>query len=172
MSSFSKPEPLHPHHDLRGFTCGKPPLDEFLKRHALDKQNAMLSRTYVTMDGGSVIAYYTLAHIAIAREESPKKIGRGMPSTIPALLLARLAIDERFQRQGLGRALFADATGRAWAVMKGGAAPVRFFVVDAKDEAAKAFYEGFRMLPSPLNPLRLFLSYKDVQSIFEPTRGP
>ncbi len=168
MPNFSAPHTLQAGHDLTNFTCGKLPLDEFLKLHALDRQNAKLSRTYVvTIRESQVIAYYTLAHVAISQAAAPKRIDRGMPSDIPGILLARMAVDERFHRQGLGRSLFSDAIFRTWAVMKDGAAPVRLFVVDAKDEEAKAFYERAQMIPSPSNPLRLFLHYKDLQAIFD-----
>jgi GNAT superfamily N-acetyltransferase len=113
-----------------------------------------------------VVGYYTLAHISILQAEAPKKLGRGMPSAIPALLMARFAVDQDFQGQGLGRDLFSDAIRRTWAVMQSGAAPVRFFVVDAKDEEAKAFYERFDMITATQNPLRLFLSYKTLREIF------
>jgi GNAT superfamily N-acetyltransferase len=167
MPSYSAPEPLASRHDLGPFRCGKDPLDDFLKSHALGRQNAKLSRTYVvTLGDLAVVAYYTLAHVAIVREEAPKKIGRGMPAAIPAILLARLAIDERHQGRGLGRSLFVDAVARTWAVMKDGPAPVRFFVVDAMDEEAKAFYQRFDMIPSPANPMRLFLHYKSLRALF------
>ncbi|MBL8048755.1 MAG: GNAT family N-acetyltransferase [Chthonomonas sp.] len=169
MPDFAAPTPLTAEHEVANFDCGKPPLNDFLKEHALARQNAMLSRTYVVTPVGSlhVAAYYTLAHVSSVREQAPKKIARGMPDTIPALLLARLAIDETFQRQGLGKSLFSDALRRTWAVMSQAAAPVRFFVVDAKDEEARAYYEKLGMTPSPTNPMRLFLHYKDLQAIFE-----
>lgn len=166
MSSLRAPVPLTAAHDVSSFQCGKQQLDEFLKLHALDKQNARLSRTYVvTTNKVRVVGYHTLAHIAVTVEDAPKKIGRGMPSTIPALLLARLAVDTRYQGLGLGRSLLLDALHRTWSVMRDGAAPVRFFVVDAIDEEAKAFYERFDMLASPQNPMRQFLSYKDIVSL-------
>lgn len=172
MPSFTGPEPLHIEHALSAFTCGKPSLDAFLKLHALDKQRAMLSRTYVVTCDGTVIAYYTLAHIAIVREQAPKKLGHGMPSEIPAMLLARLAIDNRYQHQGLGRSLFRDAMIRTWGVMLSGPAPVRLFVVDAIDEGAKVFYEQFGMRSAPDNPMRLFLHYKDLRSVLGNTVSP
>jgi GNAT superfamily N-acetyltransferase len=166
MSDLSAPQPIDSSHDVSKFGCGKATLDEFLKLHALSKQRAMLSRTYVVTSGSSVVAYFTLAHISIKQEEAPKKFGRGMPTSIPAILLARLAIDTEFRGRGLGRSLFTDAVRRTWAVMNEGPAPVRFLVVDAKDEDAKAFYERFDMVPSPGNPLRLFLHYKSLRTIF------
>ncbi len=40
----------------------------------------------------SVVGYYALAAHRVAREDVPTKIGRGGPTEIPAVLLARLAL--------------------------------------------------------------------------------
>lgn len=114
-----------------------------------------------------VVGYYTLAHASVLQSEAPKKMGRGMPSSIPAMLMARFAVDLTMQGRGLGHDLFMDATRRTWAVIQSGAAPVRFFIVDAKDEVAKAFYQRFDMIPASENPMRLFLSYKTLRQTFE-----
>ena len=170
MNKFHSPQPLHAEYETAAFDCGSPPLNEFLKLHALDKQRAMLSRTYVVTsraDTLRVVGYYTLAHISALQDEVPKKLGRGMPSSIPSLLMARFAVDLAYQGQGLGRSLFTDAIRRTWNVMADGTAPVRLFVVDAKDETAKAFYEHFGMTATPQNPLRLYLSYKSLRALFE-----
>lgn len=90
-----------------------------------------------------------------------------MPNTIPAILLARLAVDIKFQGHRLGTSLFGDALRRTLSVMDNGAAPVRLFVVDAKDEGARAFYERFEMTRSPQNAMRLFLSYKELKVLFD-----
>lgn len=180
-SPFQAPETLGAEHDVSAFDCGKTPLNEFLQKHALDKQKAMLSRTYVvttsdstsgTATGGAVVVgYYTLTHMTTLQTETPLKLGRGMPSVIPAILMARFAVDTKYQGQGLGRSLFTDALRRVWAVMQAGAAPVRFFVVDAKDEDAKAFYQRFDMIAAPHDPLRLYLSYKTLRLEFESAPG-
>ena len=61
-----------------------------------------------------------------------------MPNTIPAMLMARLAIDLTCQGQGLGRSLLVDAIRRTWAVMRN-PAQLRYgySVVDAKDDDAR-----------------------------------
>jgi GNAT superfamily N-acetyltransferase len=169
MPKFQAPVPLTVEHDTAAFDCGKPALDDFLKLHALDKQRAMLSRTYVVDDGERVVAYYTLAQVDVRQAAAPKKLGRGMPDAIPAMLMARFAVDLEHAGQGLGRSLFTDAIRRTWAAMESGPAPMRLFVVDAKDEEAKGFYKRFDMIPSPLDPMRLFLSYKTLRSAFEET---
>ncbi len=54
---------------------------------------------------------------------------------IPAALIGRLAIDQRFQGQKLGGALIIDAAKRAAT----SDAAIYAMIVDAKDETAKAF---------------------------------
>lgn len=170
--SLGSPTLLLPSHETVEFDCGKAPLNVFLKEHALSRQNARLSRTYVVTETGSqsVVAYYSLAHVTIHREDAPKKIGRGMPDTIPALLLARLAVDLKYQGRRLGSSMLGDALRRVWTVMEHAPAPVRFFIVDALDDEARAFYERMQMIPSPVAPMRLFLHYKDVEALFGPSR--
>lgn len=168
MPEFTKPVLLAAQHDLADFDCSKEELNSWLKAHALDKQNAMLSRTYVVESEGKVVGYYTLSHIDVKQGEPPKKLGRGMPSSIPSMLMARFAVDKSCQGFGLGRSLFIDALLRTWAVMESGPAPVRLFVVDAMDDDALSFYLRFDMKAAPTNPHRLFLSYKDLRTLFKP----
>jgi len=61
---------------------------------------------------------------------------------MPAVLIGRLAIDQNYQRRGLGGALLADAARRAMQ-----AAPAAFsLIVDAENDAAVNFHRhhGFR----------------------------
>lgn len=77
----------------------------------------------------------------------PSKIGRGGPEQIPAVILARLALDRRLHGKGLGARLLVDALTRIVGASKEVA--FRLVVVDAIDEEAAAFYEkyGFRRVP-------------------------
>ncbi len=161
------PEVLNEEHSTASFSCGEPELDRFLRESALNRQKAMLSRTYVVPVESRIAGYYTLAHVQLTSAEVPSKLSRGMPSSIPAILMARLAVDTGFQGRGLGESLFADALLRTWAVVKEGAAPVRFFLVDAKHERAKGFYLRFGMKPLSDDSLRLYLSYKQIQAALE-----
>lgn len=161
------PIPLAEGHTPREFRCGESELDRFLDSSALNRQKAMLSRTYVALCGQEIAGYYTLAHVQLTASEMPPKLARGMPSSIPALLMARLAVDERYQRRGLDESLFADALERTWSVVEQGAAPVRFFLVDAKHEKAKAFYLRLRMKPLGDDSLRLYFPYKEIRSALQ-----
>ncbi|MGQ0826011.1 MAG: GNAT family N-acetyltransferase [Actinomycetota bacterium] len=78
----------------------------------------------------------------------PPAVGRGSPDQIPALLLARLALDREHHGRGLGAQLLVDALELIVdnARRVGG----RLVVVDAIDDGAGKFYErhGFDRLPN------------------------
>jgi GNAT superfamily N-acetyltransferase len=80
---------------------------------------------------------------------------------IPIMLLARMAVDRRCQGQGVGKALLRDALERTLNAAE--IAGIRAFAVHAKDEQARSFYELFDFVPSPTDPLHLFLLLKDVR---------
>ena len=100
--------------------------------------------------------YYTLAATSVPASDLPTEELKSLPRypVLPAALIGRLAVDQRFHRKGLGSILLADAALR---VLDG---DVKAFalVVEAKDENAVAFYRlhGFRSFTS--RPLSLFLA--------------
>lgn len=153
-------ERLDQAHQLDPFSSGRPQLDEWLRRHALGAAAQRTARTFVWHRGdGVVVAYYSLAAHLLQREELPSSVGRGGPHQLPAVLLARPALDESLQGQGIGAALLAEALGRVLAVTDAVAA--RFVVVDAIDEDAAGFYShhGFRRIPGTL---RLVQKVSDI----------
>jgi predicted N-acetyltransferase YhbS len=79
------------------------------------------------------------------------------------MLVARLAVDLHWQKQGVGAALLKDATLRT--LQAADIAGIRSLVVHAKDDGARTFHECFDFLPSPTDPLHLFMVLKDVRKI-------
>ena len=77
------------------------------------------------------------------------------------ILLARLAIDEKHQGIGLGRALLKDAVVRAVNISKN--AGVRAILTHPIDEKAAAFYKRFGFEESPIDPDQLMILLKDVR---------
>jgi predicted N-acetyltransferase YhbS len=61
------------------------------------------------------------------------------------MLLDRLAVDLRWQKQGVGAALLKDATLRT--LQAADIAGIRALVVHSKDDVAKTFYERFDFSP-------------------------
>lgn len=140
-------ERLRPDHDLSRFSSGQLALDGWLRDSALHAGRSGTGRTCLWLDGsGEVVAFFTLAPSIIRREGLPSPIGRGAPDVIPAILIAKLALDQHLHGQGLGGALLADALTTALdAVAKAGG---RLVLVDAIDERAHRFYahHGFHQV--------------------------
>jgi len=136
-------------HELEAFHSGAEVLDDWLRRFARHADAANTGRTFVWVAPGSqaVVGYFTLAAHLLRRADVPKGIGRGSPDAIPAILLARLALDRSLQGRGLGGQLFLDALERA--VDASNRAAARFIVVQAIDEAAARFYQHFGFRGSP-----------------------
>lgn len=157
------PEPLADHHTIDGFSCGVASLDDWLKRRARQNQRSGASRTFVCTDAaGNVLAYYALASSAVAPTAATGRFRRNMPDPVPVVVLGRLAIDQRLQGQGLGRALFQDAALRVLHAAE--TIGVRGLLVHALSEEAKAFYLALGLEVSPLDPMMLMVTMADLQA--------
>jgi ribosomal protein S18 acetylase RimI-like enzyme len=149
-------ETLNPDHDRAGFSCGVESLDQYLRERATQDIRRRVSNCFVTVGPAGVIAaYYTFAATGIPLTDFTPAVTRRLPRypTVPAALMGRLAVDQRFRGQGLGAALIVDAIARA---MRAEAA-IFALVVDAKDDTAFRFYQhlGFQRFIS--HPMRLYL---------------
>lgn len=149
-------EQLSSDHDRRSFTCGVGALDEYLRRFARQHATANISRTYVAVDGTSIRGYYSLAMAGIRRDNLPARFADRFPNfPLPVVRLARLAVAEQHQRQGLGELLLADAFRRCLRLsVEIGMIGV---IVDAKDERARGWYERYEFERLPDSPLTLWL---------------
>jgi GNAT superfamily N-acetyltransferase len=164
-------EILSPHHRKLtiGFSCGKTILDTYLKTQAGQDVKRKLSACFVFVDEptGLIQGYYTLSNNGIPLGLIPDKYKNKLPvsySSIPATLLGRLAVDERFQGAGIGKMLLMDALNRSYEISKSvGSFAV---VVDPLDEEAERFYTkyGFILLPDSQ---KMFLPMKTVGKLFE-----
>lgn len=157
-------EKLSSGHICDSFDCGTEALDRFLARHALQAQNSNASITYVACDDHVVVGYYTLVYGHVAPDEAPARLLKGQARhPVPVMVLARLAVSSARQGQGLGAALLKDALLRT--LQAADIAGLRAFLVHAKDDGARAFYEHFNFVPSPTDPLHLFLLLKDLKAL-------
>jgi len=100
----------------------------------------------------------------VSREEAPERLPKGLARhPVPIMLLGRLAVDRRWQRKGVGKGLAKDAMQPT--LQAADIAGIRTFAVHAKDEEARNFYQKFDFIPSPADPMHLFVLLKDVWRI-------
>jgi GNAT superfamily N-acetyltransferase len=162
--TFRPPELLAVHHEVDAFDSGSTPLNNYLKRFALSNNSAGSARTFVCCPDSSseVVAYYSLCAASIEKTAASERVAKGMPAhPIPVILLARLAVDHRYQGRCLGKAMLKDALLRS--LNAADAIGIRAVLVHAKDSTTANFYAHFGFVFSPTDPLHLMLLIKDIK---------
>jgi GNAT superfamily N-acetyltransferase len=164
VNPIRRVEKLRRDHPVEGFDCGHEQLNRYLLRYAWQNQQAGASQTYVGIVDDVGVGFYTLAAGQVSREGAPSRLTKGLARhPIPIMPLARLGVDRRWQGKGTGKAPLKDAMLRT--LQAADIAGIRAFAVHAKDENARRFYEHFDFIPSPVDPMHLFVLLKDVRRI-------
>jgi GNAT superfamily N-acetyltransferase len=156
------PEPLSSKSPLAGFDCGKPSLNDWLLRHALQAQGSGSARTFVLADDTQLLGYYSLVVGQVESMEAPERIRKGMGQhPIPVMVLARLAVSQAAQGQGIGVGLLQDAMRRTLSVAE--QVGIRALLTHPIDDNAARFYQRFGFEASPLGQSQLLLLLKDAK---------
>jgi ribosomal protein S18 acetylase RimI-like enzyme len=130
------------------FSCDVEALDRYLVSQASQDVRRRVSACYVAVEvsSGKVAGYYTLAAGGAPLNDLPADLTRRLPRcpSVPVARVGRLAVDRAFHGQKLGGTLLADAAVRA----ARSEVAVFALIVDAKDDAAAAYYRhhGFEAL--------------------------
>lgn len=173
MTELKRPAPLDPRrHDREQFDSGEPVLDEWLHRYAGQNRRRDTAATWVIANADDVVvAYASVAMTGVDRSAAPEVLAKGAPDPVPALLLGRLAVDQRYANLGIGTALAAHVL--ATAVELNEKAACRAVVVTALNEQARAWWERFGFRPfAPDEPdhLDLYLLTSEIDATLRPTR--
>ena len=84
-----------------------------------------------------------------------------MPDPVPVMILGRLAVDRRWNGQGIGSGMLRDAILKTIEVSE--YAGIRALLVHAIDEEARRFYEKWNFQPSQVEPLTLMITLQDAR---------
>ena len=165
LDSDSRPKPLSAQHDVVGFDCGKPALNDWLVRHAMQAQSSGSARTFVYTQQEQVVGYFSLTVGQVDVLDAPERIRKGMGQyPLPVVILARLAVSKRLQGLGIGTGLLRDAIVRTLLIAE--QAGIRALLTHPIDEQAERFYSRFGFEPSPLIDRRLYvLLLKDARRL-------
>lgn len=153
-------------HNVRNFRSGRPELDNWLRSPAFKAQEIGTARTFVlTPQSGEgkvpVMAYYSLASAGVAVDDLPEDVKQLLPRhPVPACLIARLAVDDRYKGQGYGALMVL----RAWRLVIAATdhIGINMVIVDAIDEAAANFYRKCGFIRIPSDPHRLYIGVHDI----------
>jgi GNAT superfamily N-acetyltransferase len=152
--------PLDPAvHDRQGFECGVEALDEYLRRFAVQHRQRGISSVYVLTDPARperILGYYTLSAAEVDGQRLAEAERKKLPRyPVPCFRMGRLACRSDQHGRGLGKLLLGCAVDRCLKARLQVAAYA--LVVDAKDDAAKAFYVHFGFKSLKDAPLTLYL---------------
>jgi hypothetical protein len=112
------------------FRCTRKEQQEFLHERAVTEQTDGFSVTYLGHARGVLVAYMTLAMDAIALQTKEKPRNEITLVRFPAMKLAQLAVDERWERRGIGKNMVALAV--VLGLQLGQRVGCRYLTVDAK----------------------------------------
>jgi ribosomal protein S18 acetylase RimI-like enzyme len=141
--------PLVASFPLSGFFCPIEEYTEYLLKDALRSQKDHIAKTWILWERatGSIAAYMSLVMDAIKLSFTEKELHNlNYPfKTIPAMKIAKLAVDRRYSEKykGIGSFMVAFAMSKALSCNDDYCA-ARFLTVDADiehDEGVLAFYE-------------------------------
>lgn len=165
MIGFGPVVALAAKHETADFDCGSEAQTAWLRRHALQAQQAGTSRVFVVTSLGSnaVAGCYALAAGSVEPDDAPGRVRTGVGlHPVPVVLLTRLGVDRSVQGRGLGAALVKDAFVRVERAAD--VIGVRALLIHAESEAARASYLHLAEFePSPSDPLHLVLLLKDLR---------
>lgn len=154
------------HHDRAAFSCGTEALNNYIKKQASQDVRKKVAIVYVaTLDGKTILGYYTLSQYSIQLKDIPVELSKRFPKypALPATLLGRLARDVSTRGQGVGELLLLDALYRALAMSEQVASAA--VVTDAKDQKAVDFYKKYGFIELPKTELRLFLPMASIRAL-------
>lgn len=156
------PQPLNNQQQIIDFDCGKTSLNDWLLRHSKQAQGSGSAKTFVVCDDSKVVAYFSLTIGQIDTIDAPERVRQGMGHyPIPVILLARLAVDNRYKGLGIGTGMLKDAIRRAFLIAE--QAGVRAMITHPLDDEATQFYQTFGFVPSPTGKGLLILLLKDAR---------
>ena len=134
--------PLTKKHSLILFDSVSSELNDFLKNDALINQEHLLNRSYVCFLKEHMVGFFTLTTDTITAKAVSKLdcVDDYKYAKYPAIKLARLAVDTRYEKQGIGTYMLFAAIGIALSISEH--VGCRYITVDSKKESI-GFYEKY-----------------------------
>jgi len=155
-------EPLRRDHPRKTFSSGEAKVDNWLATKALQNQEKHLASTKVLLDdAGGIAGFYTLTTGQVDFKDLPDESRKKLPHRVlPVAVLAWMGVSTKYQGQGHGRRLLAQAFHDC--LEAGRVFPFIAVILDAVSETSRRFYQhwGFQALPS--DPNRLFLRFEKI----------
>jgi len=162
-------EPLGDH-DRAAFSCGKEPLDRYIRERASQDLKRGLTSVFVIVsvdNPKTILAYYTLSSRALRLDQLPPEIAKktGKYESVGVTLIGRLAVTTSSHGQGIGALALLDALNRS--VLASTQVGSFAVFVEAIDDQAAAFYKKYGFVELTDAKLKLFLPMKTIVKAFQ-----
>jgi len=150
-------------HNRKRFDCGVDALNNYLCLMANQQSARDNTRTFVLEDINQlnhIIGYYTLTMTSLDLNHLPKPLQKKHKNTQSAGLIARLAVDKRYIKQGFGEWLLIDSLKKLLSASE--TVGFTLIIVDAK-EGAIEFYKKFGFSNFIDTPDKLYMTIADIR---------
>lgn len=158
-------------HELSSFNSTSEELNDFLKNHAQTDQDALISKSYLCYWKENLVGFVSLA--ADTLDVKVVDQGDGCDcgyQKYPCMKIARLAVDRKFVRNGIGSFLLLASIGKAISVSN--EIGCRYITVDSKTDAI-SFYEkhNFKIVEMYKNKEfpKMYLNMHPIVAAMRPT---
>ena len=165
-------EPLGEHHNRAAFRCSNYQITNYFRRHALTNLQIRMANAWVIRDRDTdlIVGFYTLSTASADFSEMPEQFTANLPRyPIPVVLIGRMGVDRRYERQGFGRRLVIDALFR---VYHQDVMAVFGIIVDPKEGVRDFYTKNFDFVPLGENSNRLFLHLQSFMGKQSPLLSP
>ena len=157
---------IHQKSRLKSFDCEIDVLNEFLSKYAQKNDKLRIGKTFIALNQqDKIVGYFTLATAQVAYQEIPDDYRGKLPKyPIPALRIARLAVDKELEGKGVGKWLLAQAFIKI--IQVADVTGIYFIIVDAK-ETSKSFYEHYGFIKFKDEDLTYFILVDTVRKAIQ-----
>ncbi|WP_407517570.1 GNAT family N-acetyltransferase [Elizabethkingia anophelis] len=161
-----KIEILSSEHNKKDFSCGEDLLDRYLKQQAnQDIKKGLATCTVIIDNNNKVVGYYTLSSSSVEKDSLPEDLSKKFPpsySSLPCVLLGRLAVDEDHKGKRLGELLLMDALTKCLSTSR--EIGILCVVVDPLNDKAIAFYKKYGFIELPTSG-KMMISIKTIEKL-------
>ncbi len=119
---------------ISNFNCYEQELTNFLKEDSLENQKQGISKTYLFFKENNLVGYVTLLTDTLRLEGELREFFKNkdiLYKTLPAIKIGRLAVDNNFQKQGVGKAILKYSVHLTFKISQNYVG-CRFLILDAK----------------------------------------
>ena len=162
-AGVTPPEPIGPRHEIEGFDCGEPRLNELLQRSAAltgfkspQELGSAQPHTFVAVEGRRVVAFYTARLGSLSPAAGPAS------DIVPVSIVSHFAVDRRWQDGTIAADLLWHVVRKAYTAAPSTGSRALFGY--AINRRVKRLYMrlGARALPNLIHPLATMISFADV----------